>query len=156
MKRFVRIATLSLLCALSLWAAAGPALADIGPLGPQWGGHEVNARMYMLDVKGLVFQVVADDPRISGYMEVRIRREWTDVDGTPHKSGTFDLYNDAGHWRCAYWECVYDFNPNNMQSMCLACTAVGSGDYEGLIFYSAHHAVGGSPFILKGWILPAT
>jgi hypothetical protein len=32
---------------------------------------------------------------------------------------------------------------------------VGSGDYEGLIFYSAHHMVGGSPFILKGWILPA-
>jgi hypothetical protein len=145
---------------LGLMLAAGPAVADVGPLGPQWGGHEVNAKMWMVDSKkGIRLQVVADDPRVSGFMDVSIKNRWYDADGTGHQSGTSDLYNDAGNWHCAYWEVVYFFNEHSaeypVQSMCLDCTATGSGAYKGLVFYSAHHQVGGSPFILKGWILPA-
>ena len=159
MKRVSLALVLALLCALSLTAMSGPALADVGPLGPQWGGHEVNAKMWVVESRGLRLQVVADDFRVSGFMDVRIKDFWYDADGNGHQSGTFDLYNDAGNWHCAYWECVYFFSAHTpeypVQSICLDCTATGSKAYDGLVFYSAHHQVGGSPFILKGWILPA-
>ena len=159
MKRFVLIATLSLLCALSLWAAAGPAAA-VTPPGSQWGGHEVNAWAWIINIdKYVTLQVVADDERVSGLMDVSIRDTWYDADGVGHQSGTFTLYNDAGSWRCPYWEILYYFNARSaeypVQEVELNCTATGSGAYKGLIFVSAHHATSRSMFITKGWILPA-
>lgn len=159
MKRFSLAISLTLMVALCLLAAAGPASA-VTPPGSQWGGHEVNAWAWIVGVdKYVTLQVVADDERVSGLMDVSVNDRWYDADGVGHQSGSFTLRNDAGSWRCAYWEILYYFNARSaeypVQEVELNCTATGSGAYKGLIFVSAHHAAGGSMFITKGWILPA-
>lgn len=161
MKRLSLLAALGLLLALSLWATAGPALADNyydgNPPGSQWGGHEINAKASLIGVDEFItFQLVADDPRVCGIMEVTLEDVWDDEDGFAHSSGTYDLYNDDGSWHCAYWECIYSRSldaERAWQGLVLSCTAKGSGDYKGLEFVMSHHQAANSPWILKGWIL---
>jgi hypothetical protein len=145
---------------LGLLLMAGPASAGPPPPGSQWGGHEVNGSAYIVNADRYVtLQVVADDQRVSGTMDVSVKRRWYDADGTGHQSGTFSLYNAAGSWYCPYWETVYFFNASSaedpVQELLLNCTAKGAGAYKGLVFVHSHHGAQGGPFILKGWILPA-
>jgi hypothetical protein len=159
MKRLSLVVVLALLCALSLLATAGPAGA-VDVTAPQWGGHEINGTLSLagFEKKAIVFEVLADDPRVCGTMYVSIKRAWDDEDGLGRTSGTYDLYNAGGSWHCAYWEGVYSRSmeaERPWQGLIMACEARGSGDYRGLTFVMTHHQAANSPWILKGWILPA-
>jgi hypothetical protein len=164
MKRLSLVAALGLLLALCLSVTAGPALADNyydgDTPGSQWGGHEINGTMTMIGFGHVfVFQVEASDPCVSGLMYVSVKKAWDDAGGLCHTSGTYDLYNAGGTWRCDYWECIHSRSYDSekpWQGLVLACEAKGSGDYKGLVFVMSHHQAAGSDFILKGWILPAT
>jgi len=159
MKRLSLLAALAVVLALCLLATAGPALA-VTPPGSQWGGHEINGYAYLVSIdKYVTAAVVCDDERVSGTMDISVNERWFDADGVGHQSGTWDLYNDAGKWHCAYWEALYYFNAGGVegpvQEVWLDCTATGSKAYRGLVFVSARHSAQGGFAILKGWILPA-
>lgn len=155
-KTYGLLGMLVLALLLGLLLAASPALAGAPP-GSQWGGHEVNGRAYIVGAdKGVTLQVVADDERVCGTMDVSVKKTWYDADGVGHQSGTFTLYNAAGSWHCAYWETLYYFNASSsedpIQELLLNCTATGSGAYKGLVFVHSHHGAQGGPYIMKGWI----
>jgi hypothetical protein len=152
-------AMLALVLLFGLLLAAGPASA-ITPPGSQWGGHDVNGLAYLVSIeKYVTIQLVADDVRVSGTLDITIKNQWFDAEGVGHQSGSFNLYNAAGSWRCAYWETLYYFNAKSsedpIQELVLECVATGTGAYKGLTFVSAQFAVQNSPWKVKGWILPA-
>jgi hypothetical protein len=159
MKRLSLLAALAVVLALCLLATAGPALAGTSA-GSQWGGHEINGYAYIVSIdKYVTAAVVCDDERVSGTMDVSVKKTWYDANGIGHQSGTWDLYNDAGSWHCAYWEALYYFNARSadypVREFWPESTATGSGAYKGLVFVSASHSAQGGFAILKGWILPA-
>jgi hypothetical protein len=158
------LGVLVVLLLLGLLLVAGPALAGgpfVGnPPGSMWGGHDVNGWMWITDIgdAGVVARVVADDPRVSGYMVVQVDDRWYDDNGIGHQTGSFVMYDDAWNqtWRCNHWEDLYFFNAKDsespVQDTALTATAEGQGDYSNLVFVSSHHQVKNSMFILKGSI----
>jgi hypothetical protein len=108
--------------------------------------------------KSIIYQVEADDPRVSGTIYVSYKRLCNDSDGLAHSSGTLGLYNAGGSRHCAYSECIYRRSGDSekpWQGLVPACEAKRSGGFSGLVFVSSNHQAANATWALKGWIRPA-
>jgi len=169
MKRLGLIAVLAGLLVLGLLTAAAPALAG-GPFegytpGSQWDGlNEINCRAYITfmepfgDGEHLVYNVVSNDARANGELEVWITDFWPTEGGNLAFWGQWTLTPAAstGHWS---GECTGQlgsgfFVDKPYQHIIYASSGAWSGseEYAGQVFWLAMHAAQGTPWIMKCWI----
>lgn len=165
----------ALLTLLALLLAAGPALAG-GPFagmppGSQWGGHDVNAKIYITDALAIEpspfgeyvnFRMVADEACVSGTLEVWSIEFATSDDGNMLCSGPAVLTPDAGggtwsgEFSAVVSSGIYIGKP--YQHLIRTFALVGSGAYDRAVFSMSCHTAYGPvsvPWIVKGWIGPA-
>ncbi len=160
---------LAVLLSLCLLTAAAPALAG-DPFegytpGSQWGGlHDINCRAYITfaepfgEGEHLVYDVVSNDARANGVMEVWITEFSLTEGGNLAFGGRWTLTPAAstGHW---YGDCTGQigsgfFVGKPYQHIVFASPGEWSGseEYAGQVFYLAVHAAQGAPWIMKAWI----
>jgi len=153
---------------LGLLLAAGPAVAgdpfEGTPPGSQWGGHDVNAKLYIVDAwpippspygECVVFRIGAEDARVSGILEIwAIEFEATEG-GNLLCSGPAVLTPDIGGgcWSGDFTAVIGSglLAGKPYQHLVRAFALVGSGDYERQVFWASVHGAWGPTWILKGW-----
>lgn len=156
-----RLAVVTLLLAVCLTMAAGPALADSPfegePPGSQWGPHDFNGKLLVLGPgpeDSLECQLVADDPWAAGTLYL-----WWDsfeeVNGHVHAYGHFVLSNSDGSW-AGEFESIHSRPFDSVkpyQNLTFATARGIDGLYLGhSLVITKHTAWGMAPIIVKGSI----